>query len=301
MIPPSAVRAGVDEGATSERSMAVDPKANIKICVIEGNLKINGWARPEVRVFVRNGSRVGIDVLEKDATSSLPVWLLVSKHGGPAVGREHPSECIRGEEIEIDVPMNSSISVSGKATETVIDSVRKASVKNVEGSIWLRNISGGIMAATYQGDVTVENSGGAISLESATGNIVGYEVRPGDIGDLFKVKTNSGAISLQRLEHRQIEANSITGSVAFDGKFMPGGIYSFKTSNGAVRLTIPAASSATIAASYGFGRFNSELPLKYTSDNVSDTGKSLAATIGAGDARVNITTTSGSISIKKQP
>lgn len=288
------------DGVTSERSIAVDRNANLKMCVVEGDLKINGWHRAEIRVFVKNGSRIGIRVLEKDPSSGMPVWILLSNAADEKPGKPPQSECLSGERIEIDVPITASISVAGRATETVIDSVKKVTVKNVEGNISLRNIPGGITALTYQGDVTVENSGGAISLESATGNIVGYDVRPGEIGDVLKVKTSSGAISLQKLEHRQIEANSITGSVLFNGRFLPGGLYTFKTSNGAVRLVIPADSACTFIASYGFGQFNSEIPLKYLTENDSSTGKSLTATIGSGDARVNITTTSGSIGIKKQ-
>jgi len=299
--PENALRAAIfGERITTERSIAVDPNTNIKVCVLEGNLKINGWERDEMRVFVKNGSRFGLKILEKDSASGKAVWVLIANSSVARPGRAQSSECLSGERIEIDVPMKASLSVSGRATETTIDSVKKAFVKNVEGNISLRNISGGITAVTYQGDVTVENSGGSISLESATGNITGYEVSPGQIGDVFKAKTNSGAISLQNVEHRQIESNSITGSLLFNGKFLPGGQYSFKTSNGAIRLMIPAESSCQIIASYGFGQFNSDIALKYTMDNVTPSGKSLVASMGAGDAAVKITTSSGRIGIRKQ-
>ncbi len=42
---------------TAEKSIAVDAKVNIKICVAEGNLKINGWERNEIRAYVAGGSR----------------------------------------------------------------------------------------------------------------------------------------------------------------------------------------------------------------------------------------------------
>ena len=35
---------------TTERKMAVDSNVAIKLCVSEGELKINGWARDEVRI-----------------------------------------------------------------------------------------------------------------------------------------------------------------------------------------------------------------------------------------------------------
>src|SRR6476620_4541571 len=149
-----------NDGSTSEKSIAVAPNANIKICVLEGNLKINGWERPEMRVFVKSGTRVAFRVLEKDPSSGKPVWVLVTNSSSERPGPAQTSECLSGERIEIDVPVKSAVSVAGRATETIIDSVQKASVKNAEGNISLRNIPGGISASTLRGDVTVENSGG---------------------------------------------------------------------------------------------------------------------------------------------
>ncbi len=210
------------------------------------------------------------------------------------------SECLSGEKIEIDVPVKASLTITGRETETRIDSVKKINIKNLGGKVALRNISGGITAATFEGDVAVENSGGQISLETSTGNIIAYEVSPGQIGDTFKAKTNNGAITLQKVDHRQIEATSVSGSVIFNGKFLPGGLYNLNTSKGSIKLSIPADSSCKIIAYYGFGTFDYALPLKILTENETDGGKSLIGTMGAGDATVKVTTSSGSVWIGKQ-
>lgn len=299
-VPPPEFPSYQTEGVTSEKAVPADPSVNIKLCVLEGRLKINGWQREEVRVFVKNGTKFGLKVLEKDPQSSKPVWVLIM----PAAESRIPgrsNECIAGETVEVDVPMGASLSVSGRSTQTSVDSVKKISFKNVEGSVSLRNITGGIIASTYQGDLTVENSGGAISLESATGNIAAYEVTPGQVGDLFKVKTNSGAISLQQLAHRQIEANSISGTLLFNGKFLEGGLYNFKTSKGDIRLLLPSNSSCMVQATYGFGSFNSDLPLKTLTENVTPSSSTVVAKLGDGEScNVRLITSTGSIAIKKQ-
>lgn len=294
--PPFAYR----EGVTSEKAVAADKNVNIKLCVFEGRLKINGWNHDEVRIFVKNGSRFGVKVLEKDPKSMKPVWILLLGDPKTRIPGQSP-ECISGETVEIDVPVGASLSISGHNTQTSVDSVKKIEFKNIEGGVAFRNIAGGIVASTYRGDLTVENSGGAISLESGEGNIVAYEVNPGQIGDLFKVKTNSGSISLQKLEHRQIVANSISGTLLFNGKFLSGGQYNFKTSNGSIRLMLPADSSCSVQATYGYGTFNSEIPLKYLTENVTPVSKTIAATMGSGEAcNVNLITSTGTIGIKKQ-
>ena len=58
-----------------------------------------------------------------------------------------PSECIWGEEIEIDVPFNSTVNIKGQETITTIDTVRKASVKTISGDITLRNVT--VTAVTF--------------------------------------------------------------------------------------------------------------------------------------------------------
>jgi hypothetical protein len=297
---PSPSRYPRGERVTSEKAISVESNVYVKLCVSEGALKINGWERNEVRVFVRDGRRVGIKVLEKNPESGKPtgIWIASTAPAERAYGPTQ--QCLAGASVEIDVPINSNISMEARTAGATIDSVKKVSVKIVEGSINLRNIPGGVTAEAFQGDVMLESSGGQISLQTTNGNILAFDVNPGQIGDLLKAKTNSGTISLQKVNHRQIEANSINGSVNFNGKFLTGGIYNFKTSSGSIRMLLPKETSCRIVASYGFGKFDSSLPLKFETQDVSSGGKSFVATSGAGDATLRITTSSGSIEIRKQ-
>ena len=295
-IPPPALALG--EPQTSERSISVDPRVNVSLCVTEGNVKISGWERDEVRIFIKDGSGVGYNVLQKGRQDQKPVWINATGAPGPKSGRS--SECLWGNDIEIDVPTGAAVSVKGRETKTRIDSVRKASVKNVGGDILVRNVSEGVTASTYEGDVTVENSEGAIALESATGNIITFEAAPSEIGDIFKAKTNSGAILLQGLSHREIEVSSISGTLTFNGSLSSGGVYRFGTSNGAISLGIPQDSSFLMDATFGYGQFNSEIPLKTLTDNISPTVKRITAQSGNGDSRLTLSTTSGAIRIRRQ-
>lgn len=297
--PPPPLPGG---GEDYERSLAVDGRVNVGMCVLTGNVKINGWDRNEIRIFVKDGSNLNLSVRQKDAKSGLPVVIGVT--GKYPEGGKHKdkvtSECIWGNEIEIDVPRSAAVTVKGQEMSVSIDSVRKAFVKNIAGNISLRNILAGVDAGTYEGDVTVNDSGGAINLENASGNILAFNVKPGEIGDIFKVKTSSGKLFLQEVEHSQIEAGSISGSILFSGKLTAGGEYRFSTSNGLIGVTIPADASFTIVASYGYGNFFSEIPLKVITQNNVGGSKVVTATAGTGDANLNITTNNGSIKIKKQ-
>jgi DUF4097 and DUF4098 domain-containing protein YvlB len=209
------------------------------------------------------------------------------------------AECLAGANIEIDAPIGANFDLTAEAAQTSVDSVKKIKVQAGRGMISLRNIAGGIDAYTAQGNIIVENSSGAIEITSTTGNIVAVEVSPGQVGDLFKVRTTSGTVSLQRVEHRQIEVNSISGSLLFEGKFLTGGIYTFRTNAGTIDLSIPALSSCLIKATYGLGSFNYDLPIKILTEDKTPTAKIVVGKVGSGDAKVYVSTDTGKIEIKK--
>ena len=268
---------------TSEKAIMVDPKVNISLCVQGGNIKINGWDRNEVRVFINEGTPVGFKVLQKNRQTEKPVWIMVAafdKKKSPGVSEE----CISGDEIEIDAPRTAVVNIKSQESRTIVDSIEKVTIKNVVGNIMLNNIAGGIDAVTYEGDVIVEKSSGAMNLQSITGNVSVSGVSPSEIGDVFKAKTNNGAISLQAIEHRQMEVNSNSGSIKYDGEILNNGQYAFGTQNGSIVMFIPIDSSCRISAVYGYGTFNSEIPLKKVEKNPSTQAKSLTAIMGDGGA-----------------
>ncbi len=284
----------------AEKSISVDAKIYISMCVAEGKVKINGWERNEIRAFVREGSAVGFEVRKRNEQTKNPLWVEVVGYETTNNKSNDADECLSGREIELDVPRNSTVDIKGSASETAINSVNKARIKYESGDIFLNNVARGIEALTFEGDVTVENSSGAMNLTTTTGNIVAFNVNPKEIGDIFKSKTTSGAITLQQLEYGQTEANSSSGSIKFTGKVQNGGQYNFRTSNGSITLSIPQNSSGKLDASFGFGAFDSELPLKNQVRTNISKSQSLTALFGSGDATLKLETFSGAIRIKRQ-
>jgi hypothetical protein len=289
------------ETDTSERSLAVDPRVNVSLCIEQGNVRVNGWSRNEVRVFVSDGSKFGFKVLQKSSAGK-PVWIMLvgmeTRGGVPAI----VNQCIWGAEIEIDAPEGAVINLKGRESRARIDSIRKVSVSLAGGDIAVRNISEGVVATTYRGGVTVENAKGSVTLETNEGNIVAFGSSPSEIGDTFRAKTRSGTISLQRLDHRQVEVNSISGSISYAGEILGGGTYTFTTMNGSIRLAIPVNTSGTVGAVFGYGNFNSEIPMKLlTEDKGPGPVRRISGRLGSGgDATLKLTSDSGSILIKKQ-
>jgi len=303
MTPPArtrvrpARRSHNESEAPAEKSIVTDAKVNLRLCVSEGIVKINGWERNEIRAFVDGGSEVGFSVRQKNSQGK-PNWVTVLGFDPEKNKEPGLDECLSGDVIELDVPRNATIDLTGTETTITVKSVNKVKVKNDGGNIFLNDISQAIDAQTYQGGIVVENSSGVMKLVSTNGNIVAFEAQPAEIGDTFLAKTSSGVITLQGVEHRQVEVSSNSGSIRFNGDFGSGGQYTFGTTNGSISLTLPAEASCKIRASYG-GAFHSDLPLTEI-EKTPGSPATLTGILGKGDANLNLNTFGGTIRIRKQ-
>lgn len=290
---------GKKANTISEKSIAVNEKVNISVCVKAGEVKVNGWNRNEIRAFVNMGRGIGFSVVDTSKTDKKPVWVKVLGYDPAKESELRREECISGKVIELDVPFGATINIKSGESKTTIDSVAKALVKNVGGDIFLNNIPKGVEARTYRGNVTVRNSGGSMTLDTTNGNIVAYDVSSDEIGDAFRAKTNSGAITLQEIKYRETEVNSNSGSINFVGQILKGGQYYFGSSNSLITLVLPENTSAKVVAVYGYGSCESETPLKNLKRDETTELKSLTGTLGRGEALLNFKTVTGKIIIKK--
>jgi DUF4097 and DUF4098 domain-containing protein YvlB len=286
----------------TEKSIDVHPKVYISLCILQGNIKVNGWGRNEARVFIngRKNDPVGFKVRERDKQEKKPVWIQIVGYDPKESAETNYNTCLSGD-IEIDVPKNASIRIQNTKgeSETSIDSVRNAKVEVLGGDIYLSNISDRIDANTYQGGVTVRNSSGKMSLSTTTGNIVAYNTYSQEFGDYFKAKTRSGAITLQSVEQKEVFSSSISGSINYVGKIREYGKYDFSTTNGSINLAIPASTSCQLIAAYG-GSFQSELPLKNIAKERTSSLVFLRGQIGDGEANLNLKSFNGTISIREK-
>lgn len=283
-----------------ERSIKVDPKINLILgCVREGTVKVNGWNRNEVRVLIEEGSKFAFSTLEKNPKTGEPVWIkVVSADSKNKYGPN--SECISGGDIQIDAPTTATFTVKGYDINTTVDSLKKVEIAITGGDVSVRNVTNGVKVSAGRGDVTVDSSQGAMDLETTTGNILVFQAGPSEVGDEFRAKTNNGAIALQSLEYRRTNVNSISGSVAYTGEIQNSGSYTMSTTRGSIRLAIPVKSSFQMWATYGFGTFQSELPIDIATENITPGPlKTLRGKLGTNDATLKLTTSNGSILIKK--
>jgi hypothetical protein len=278
---------------TVERSIAVDKKPTISMCVASGVVRVTGWDRDEVRALV-DGGDFTFKVAERSAKGDQPSWIFII--GDPrAKGAVKPDECLSGDLIEIDVPRDASINIKGSPDETRINSVSKVKIETISGSIFARNVASGVSASTFEGAIIVERSKGPMMLASTSGAIVAFDLGQAETGDVFKAKTQGGTITLQSVTHRQVEVNTISGAVVYRGTLLGGGLYSFGSQNGRVTLNLPVTTGCKFNAWYGVGYFNTEI----AAPNMVKSGPSATGQLGKTETGCTLTlkTTSGTLRI----
>jgi hypothetical protein len=299
--PPRAPRWDNFRRDTSEKAIPADPNVAVKLCVSDGDVKVNGSEKNELRVFVRNGRKFEFRALEKNPETQKATWVWLTRAGGETPAAGPFVNCLSGDSIEIDIPLRGSVTIEGRSATVSVDSIGKATVKLIEGDIAIRNVAGGLYARTEQGGLIAESVSGEIGMETTTGNIVAFDLKSARPGDSLKVSTIRGTISLQNVSHRQIEATATSGSVKYVGNFVAGGIYKFRSASGRIGLLLPDKVDCKVSASYGFGNFDSSFPIKILTENLVPGGKIIVGELGNGKGPVvNLSTTSVSIRILKQ-
>lgn len=283
-----------------EKSIEVDSEVSINLQVCEGNVRINGWDRDEVRVFVSGGSKVGFRAAAPKRKDNKTASITVLGYD-PKVDKGELSNCLYGDEIELDVPTGARISkLRGGDAKISVKSVSRVFLENTNGNIFLNDIEEEIWAKTYEGDITVENSSGSITLETFDGEIFAYNTEPLDIGDMLKLKANN-SINIQSVSHSFIEANSTSGSINFSGEIQTDGQYTFKNNKGLIQLLIPEESSCRVEVLAQKGKFNfADVPLKILTDNIHPSSiRKLVGQMGDGDAIILLVSSTGRVVIKK--
>jgi len=283
----------------TEKSIDVNSKVLVQLCVLRGEVRVNGWKRKELRVFVENGSAIGFNVRQKVRESGKPSWVAIHGYEAKTQNGLRGNKCLSGDVIELDVPLNAEVKIEAQESVVSVDSVRRTSVHNHAGSIFIDNVKDGVDARTYQGDVSLRRSNGKISVSTTTGNLVAFKTDVNEIGDYFKAKSQSGAITLQSVAQRELEVKSTSGTINYLGELNVGGQYKFYTSNGSITLGLPKASSFRATVSSGAGRFDSDIQLRNVNIDKKGGFQTLTGTAGDGDSVLYLTTYNGSIRIRR--
>lgn len=285
----------------TEKAIETAPKVSVSFCVAGGDVKVRGWERNEVRVWVEGGSgSADFKVKERDQQNK-PIWVFVTS---AATNAKSYDECLRGENIEIELPYAAAVNIkSPNSTDgnIIIDSVAKAVVGSVDNDIQIRNVTQEIEVSSLSGNVAAEDSTGKISIKTFGGDIAAFRLRPNDFSDQLKLGSTSGSIVVRDVAHKNIDAVSTNGELAVYNSLVRGGNYDFNTTNGVVTLQLPADFPFQVRVTMNAeGDFQNDFPLKFNTTSVPGHSRLITGSNGAGDTTINLTTFNGMLRLRKK-
>ncbi|HLF29100.1 MAG TPA: DUF4097 family beta strand repeat-containing protein [Anaerolineae bacterium] len=146
--------------------------------------------------------------------------------------------------------------------------------------------------SSSNGEVTASGVTGDVQLNTSNGDV---EVRDG--AGRLDLGTSNGSVTIDA-QAAVVDAHTSNGSIDFVGSVAEGN-HSFRTSNGRIKLTLPAAAGFRLDASTSNGKVTTDFAINRTSPDDDD--NELRGTVGE-NTSVSITASSsnGSIEIRSE-
>ncbi|MGH7653568.1 MAG: DUF4097 family beta strand repeat-containing protein [Gemmatimonadaceae bacterium] len=283
VVPSSACAQRGREPTRIDSTFAFDKGSWIDVGIVSGDVVVTGWTRPEAKVYAST-ERGWIDA----QLSSHHITLRSRSDRGRSGNTR----------IEIMVPIGTRVqasTVSGNVRVTGTDG--EVDAGSVSGAVEVIGATDRVSAHTVSGKVHAAKVSGRVRLGTTSNSIEAEDIA----GDL-SAGSVSGRITLTGVKSSHVSAETVSGTVSYEGNIDPAGSYEFSTHSGSVHMTIPEGSSADLELETFSGRISSAFPITLQPGEISSMarhGKRMEFTIGKGGARVTASTFSGNITIDK--
>lgn len=264
-----------------DTTVALDRGGTVNVSVYSGRVNVIGGSGSRVRVqgMVDRGEMV---VRERMSSVSISV-----EPGGHRGGNA---------DLDITVPVGSQVILEGFSAPFSIRGVKGvAKVESLSGSIRIVDAVGNVTAETVSGSIEVAQVEGDVRAEAVSGRVDLSDVH----GDIV-TESVSGSIRMTGARSKSVRAETVSGSVSYDGTFDPAGNYIFKSHSGRITLAMPADAGATVGLETFSGSVDSDFPVTLESGATRRGHESkFEFRIGNGRSRIVVETFSGDIRIQR--
>jgi DUF4097 and DUF4098 domain-containing protein YvlB len=280
-VPPPATTASAADspsGASSphrlDKRFAVDGRAMVTVRNAQGTITVKSWERSEVEILANHAS----DGVEVDATQN-----------GNRI--EVVTHVLRQDVTPDDLQANYEIFVP---EETELE------IKNDSGSVSVTQVYADVSVDTVLSNVELTDVSGMLTVHTVDGAFVCTRC----VGRIEFSSTSGGARFLQATT-RSLHAQTFSGELFYDGQFAANGNYRLTTASGPIEITLSEKDSVKLTAHSRQGAVVNQVNLKPESHLLSfgggnKAGNSLVGTTGTGLARLELTSFSGKILVRKR-
>ncbi|HTQ87613.1 MAG TPA: DUF4097 family beta strand repeat-containing protein [Candidatus Solibacter sp.] len=257
-----------------DKRFAVNGRAMVTLRNAQGTIVVKSWQRSEVEIIANHAS-VGVEVDAAQNGNRIEVVTHVLR------GDVSPAELQA--DYEIYVP-----------EETELE------IKNDSGSVRVAQVYADVSVDTVLAKVELTDVSGDLTVHTVDGSFVCTRC----VGRIEFISTSGGARFLQPVS-RSLHAQTFSGALFYDGQFSPNGNYKLMTASGAIELSLSEKDSVKLSAHSRQGSVENQVNLKPESHifhmlGASKGSSTLVGTTGTGLARVELTSFSGKILIRKR-
>jgi DUF4097 and DUF4098 domain-containing protein YvlB len=300
----SAPAATADE-EYAERFLKTEPLAadgKVYVMNISGNIRIQTWARDEVKIEAVKRSTAGsAETAKKNAAR---VTIEVTRQDGRLkIETKYPEGRIVLKRFNVSVDYTLTVPVGARVTANTVSGnigacclAGPAKLTTVSGDIDAKRIKNGGVFNTVSGSVHVEETTGDVEASTVSG-----EITLSDMSASVKAESVSGSVTAERLSGAElVNISTHSGDIVYEGAVSPEGRYTIETYSGAVSVTLPADAAFDFECESFSGEIRSDFKTV-----VGDTEESehhahnIRGTVNGGGADVSITTFSGSMELRK--
>lgn len=265
-----------------EKRAAADPRGEVEIVNVSGDVSVTGWDKPEVTVAADLGA--GVERLDFSSTGGrtvIEVVLRPNSRGGAS-------------DLNVRVPRDSTLSVNTVSAEQTIADVRGAlRLQAVSGSIVTDSWSD-IEAKTVSGEIEVRGHGGegAVRVTSVSGDI-----RLDDVGPELEIETVTGDMDVRTDALTRGRIKTTNGDLTFTTQLAADARFAAESVNGDLQLLL----DAPVNAEFDIETFNGDIdncfgPAPRRTREFAP-GNELRFTEGKGGARIRIKTLNGGVEV----
>lgn len=257
----------------TDTTVALRGASRLVMSVLSAEVQVRAWDRNEVRIRAWHSSRARVAARADGAVLRVEVE---SRMGMPAVA-----------DFELTVPAGMAAELDGMNLDVDIAGLRGAlKVTSVNGDLRIRD-AGDLELSAINGEIVIEGGRGRARLAATSGGITvnGWD------GELV-ASAISGGIALQRITSSRVEAETVSGSVQYDGTVADGGTYLLAAHSGGIIFAVPERANATISSVTRTGSLGASFTLPAVEER-SRTRRQVR--FGTGSARVELESFSGGI------
>lgn len=267
-------------GERVDTTMALARGGIVQLGVVSGEIRVVGTDRRDVKL-VASMERGRFEISGSEARIHLQTR---------SVDRRQSAAY-----VEVEVPVGTRVTASTVSGLIEIRATQGEVVANsVSGRVDVRGARERVEIETVSGTLDLRDLRGRINIEAVSADI-DIEDAAGDVS----AETVSGTIRVRRSQLTGLRAETVSGTVSFEGSLASTGLYRLNTHSGSITLTLPANVGAALELETFSGRITSDFPLTMQPGQTTGRGRRMDFTLGSGGARVTAGAFSGNITIRR--